>query len=654
MLADLVATSHANIKDTKDERIEELVQMYRGALHEHGFHHDSIDHLRDRVYGFLQNPHAVVVWIVPGCQGRALMERRALAAAHAVSTVNRDRPGLINYIVFCGGHPPADRVAEPNEAQVLRSAFQRALRGPLNDAALAERIETDSKGEHLETKQFVVIQESESTTTDENIKKAFVEIYRRLSASAVHEKRDYVAAIFSNDFHLLRLSRDFRHFRRTGEVPIKVETQDETYVPFRNAEHAMNLSFRALLLVGSEYFDKGHTIQAMTTSKGFMKRLYFEVLSDFFRRNYFLADADYLRTSNPVKAPKVPNDPSGFEEFASAMVFPAILKQANQVEVSLQLNQLVFEPVSHQQLKLSIENFFLEKPRDGEHPTTKKLLTVNRLGGRFSQPTVRVAGEPHIVRKLNDKFLVRLQLARSHEGIGLAAQYGVLAELDDPAIRAVTDGHQYLPLCLSVLYVSNKGGRPVAYLRRRGDKRYAFSRAWEAAIEGSVYKDDFNGGEILDLRRPIVRLLKKEYLLSFDPPEHGTKQIRDWDPNSNRRMKPWSDQFQCLGYTHSQAYGESYVHGILNGLPMRQSTLPFELCNSLGEMPIEVDLSADGLIRHFEEFKENGSAMLLPACYLTLLYALTKTCGQRECDAFRDGFQTHFRTPADAFAPLFQ
>lgn len=256
MLADLVATAHTNIGYDLDKRTAVGVQMYMAALNEHGFARDDFPRLPERLHE-LSGDEGLVIWLAVGCQGADLLRRRASAAVAGISRVMTRKPGLQHCLVFCGGHPPAPRVSETNEADLLRRAFDEVWNEQGDPAAPLDR------------ERIKILVESQSATTKQNVEHAFAQLAQELGTARIRSK--YSVVIISNDFHLIRLSADFRYLRRRTKL-------------IREFERATDLSFGGLFLVGAEYFTADETKKAVEKSTGYVKRFYFEVLSDFFNR----------------------------------------------------------------------------------------------------------------------------------------------------------------------------------------------------------------------------------------------------------------------------------------------------------------------------------------------------------------------------------
>lgn len=651
-LADVIATAHAKSGDSHAEQVNGGVSMYTGALHEHGYNQKFYSDFEKTVIDLLGDD-GILVWIIAGTQDEYLVKRRAKAAAkafEALRTKNKSK-AIRHFIAFCGAHPPTDRVDQPNEAIRLEAEFRREAAQQLDigsDNAFAGPSIKLQKAFIDDILPYVLIEESKSQNTHENIEQAMAmffsdDIEKRASPTqpenvsrAVHgHLRKYGVIIVSNDFHLIRLGRDFRTHRHSSDMP--------------KQEAANKLRFAALFLLGSEYFNVRETLPCLKRSPDFAKRFPFEALSDFFRSNYFLSDAAYLHGTPPANAML----PSGANSIplVDSFVIPAIPDskplKLDEVEFIFRFNRLVFHPVAHSSLADAIEQRLLRFDKHGGEPQEEtNLRIVQRLGGRFSQPTVRLSGVPRLVKDNSGKLKVLLDLATNYEGISLVSQLGLLKRLD-PSILAATSKHQLLSLFTSVLYAFKKEKAYFILLRKRTPDRYVFANAWQASIEGPIYKDDFGGGELFDVRKTVLRLLKKEYITQLRP-DHVQQELRGWEDRDPKK-RTWNQHFFLTGMSHSAKHGQSYLHGVLIGPKLNNESPMTDIPNQLVGEPAEVPLNCKGLMSFFE--RQQSDLRILPCTIISILYALDKLVNSQECHKFLTVFSQHYGSRS---APIFE
>lgn len=246
-LADVVATAHAkSVFGSEEQKIAREIGMYTGALYEHGYNQKDYSSFYQTVIDYL-GEKGILVWIIAGTQDEYLVEQRAKAAVEAFNGIRTKGKEIRHFIAFCGAHPPTDRVDLSNEAFILKCSFTRqtdVVESPIN--AFFEG-----------KSQYALIEENKSRNTEENIEKAMCMFFSSKiedTASDTETNRKYGVIIVSNDFHLIRLSRDFRKYRRNKDITKK--------------EVDNKLNFAALFLLGSEYFNVDATQQCRKNSAG--------------------------------------------------------------------------------------------------------------------------------------------------------------------------------------------------------------------------------------------------------------------------------------------------------------------------------------------------------------------------------------------------
>lgn len=655
LIADIVASSKNDLQSNSETRLEHMVNMYHASLHEHGFQRRKWQELTSVLNGL--NDSGLVVWIVAGCQGAPLRDRRADIAANALHEIYKALPNLSHRIIFCGAHPPADRVEEPNEAAELQGRFMSVI----------QKICPSLYGELREPgPKLQCICENESTTTALNIKlgfeKAMRSVLRNTAATPQDVEADdsgriaedtpseetvadapgteisYATIIVSNDFHLIRLSRDFRRLRRSHHIKIA----KDKLITYKEFELINGLKLNGLLLLGSEYFDSDETYKVFESMReigntSFLKRVYFEALSDFFRRNYFLNDAEFLSKSSTYVPANV--DAMGYDAECKSLIVP-MLNQEDTVTFVMLLNRLVFHPVQAADMQTAVENaYFSYAERGNQGESTEKvedaLRLVHRLGGRFTQPTVRVSGDPKLslANIASKTWEAKFELARNYEGVSLLAQLGMTDAVND-IITRVLRHHQMLSLHVSVLYCFERNSCKYTLLRRRASNRYVDSHKVEASAEGPVYLEDFGNRDELDLRRPVLRQLKKEYLRELAQNKQTKDILKKW---SNTQVGDWSRDFFALGYSQSShaSTRHSCVHGLLHGPDIEVTPSP-DLPNRLIDQVACVEISSDGFSNGIIELAGEFPPRITATAMITMLMTLKKIASPDEMGKFKE------------------
>jgi hypothetical protein len=493
--ADIISTAHRDFSSNTAAKTKTGIGMYSASLQDLGFERKQIKDLTSHIKS-LRGTTKVIVAV--GCQSETLLRARATAAA---TVFHRCVEASVHdlRVIFSGRHPLQDRVSILNEAALLKEYFEAALSVKCRDRY----------DELVEDRRIQV--ENESDNTRQNINKLFAMIQ---SAEGADGGLDLF--LISNDFHLVRLSKDMRVVQSEAGADGRI--------------------LHSLTLIGSERFVPENVRRELQV-EAYSKRFYFEAISDFFRRNQFLDDRSLFGQSKTHRLNTVGQQ-------LEVALFPCapFLTGGGRRDVQFRLNGAVLFPFDINTFVEWVNDYFRHTDTDTDSiPSRMRLL--RSMGGRLTQPTVRIAGEIRI----DQTGQLDITLARNFDGVSHAVQLGLISTVN-PDLVALTQHYNLLSLYVVASYAyQDESGEWMLLFHRRSSHKYIFSSCWDCAVEGPIYKDDLRGKETLDAEAAAVRLFERVHIESID----------------HQGKVPFS--FETFGITFDAEAQQWSIQGVLKG-----------------------------------------------------------------------------------------